>query len=222
MVYLSYIEKNARILKVQEILKKVDNHEYEEAYVLSSRMIDRAHIMEDAYIHEWITALTDFFKKNQRERAIKNLEEILPEKMESEIHYRVLNALIAFYGMQGNREGFEQCVKKADLSRLENKELKVVMLFDLANAFFDFKDYDNSLIYTKQALVQARENGINNLSFSFLLILEIMCNYYLGHSEKAKELEKSFLVFLQVIGKLEYKKYLEDLIKAYKEEEYHV
>lgn len=211
---------NNNVFKIQKILKKVNDQEYEEAFLLSSQMIECSHSTEDALYHDWVTALTAFYTYKKREEAILLLEKVKPANLENEIHFRILNSLVVFYSVTGNKKSFLSCKDDlySGLSNLDNKELEVLVLFNIANSYYTFKNYKMALEYTNQAIKIATKNDIANIFFSLSNILKIMCLFYLGERTKAENLKEEFFYYLKVVDKMDHNKYLENELKQFSKE----
>lgn len=211
---------NDNILKIQEILEKVNGHEYEEAFLLSSQMIERSHSIEDALYHQWVKALTEFYTYNKKISAIELLEEVRPTALEKEIHFRIVNSLLCFYRNMQNKEKFLKCKNTLylGLNNLENNELRLVILCNIANGFYTFKDYEEALEYTEEVLKIAKQYSILKLHFSLAIGIKIMCLFYLGNATQAKDLKKEFINYLKITDKLDHRKYLDEELKQFNKE----
>lgn len=200
------------MLKIEVLLQHIDNHEYEEAYFLSSKITKRAHSEEDALYCKWVASLSLFFTHDKKTLAIKQMEEIRPTNCNSELDFRIINALVCFYAIEFHMENFIASASKvfSEIDKLENKELKCSILFNIAHGFYDLKDYPNTLFYTDACIDVAKENKVYDMYFPISTILKIASLYYLEKDSEACQLKNDFLSFLSFTDNMKYIKYLDD------------
>lgn len=210
------------ILNIKEIFKLIDKLEYEEAFLLSSKIIER-NDNGDQLFHEWIKALAESYSCNSKETAIQLLTKVKPDELENEIHFRIINSLMCFYIEIGNEQKFLEHKDKliSNLDKLDNDELLTIIMCNIANGYYEFKNHKISLEYCEKAISMCQQYRIFSLNFSVVVMIKIVDLFYLREIEKAKKLEKDFETFLRLTNNIDDLKYLkENLEEFYKEVQY--
>ncbi|WP_066501961.1 hypothetical protein [Abyssisolibacter fermentans] len=207
------------ILNVKEIFRLIHNFQYEEAFLLSSEIMERKD-NGDQLFHEWVKALAEFFTYGNKNTAIKLLEEIKPNKLENEIQFRIINSLMCFYIEIGNEQAFLKYKKEinSNLHKLDSEELLVKIMCNFTNGYYEFKNYKKSLEYSEKSIKIAQKYRLFGFNFSLLLIIKIMSLLYLGEITKAKNLKKDYETFLKITNTISDKKYLEKTLKIFYKE----
>lgn len=210
------------ILSIKRIFNYIQNYQYEEAFFLSSKIIERKD-NGDQLFHEWVKALAEFFSCNNKETAIQLLERIKPDKLENEIHFRIINSLMSFYIEIGNESNFLKYeeVLSSNLYKLDNSDELLARIFgNFSNGYYELKNYKKSLEYCEKAINIAQKYRFFNLNFSIIIMIKIMNLFYLGEIEKAQNLKKDFESFLKLTNHLSDIEYLDKaIVKFYKEVE---
>ncbi|WDV44756.1 hypothetical protein PV797_14685 [Clostridiaceae bacterium M8S5] len=207
------------ILNIQEIFKYIHHFRYEEAFLLSSKIMER-NDSGDQLFHEWVKSLAEFFSCKNQKTAIQLLEKIKPKNIENDIHFRIINSLMCFYIEAKDRRGFFKYMKSLNTSLhiLDNDDLMIKILCNFANGFYEFKSYKEALIYCEKTITIAQKNRSFGINFSLVIMIKIMCLLYLGEATKANKLKKEFEVFAILTNNKSDIKYLQDNLKKFNEE----
>ncbi len=208
------------VVKIQKIFDNIKNFNYEEAFFLSCEIMERNE-NGDQLFHEWVKSLVEFYSCNKRDNAIKFLEKIRPTKLENEIHFRIVNSLMCFYREIGNKKDFIKYKKiiYSYIDKVENVELKHKIIYNIANGFYTFKDYEKALEYSDESIAIGREKGIFNMDFSLSIMVKIMSLFYLGKHKEGHELKEMLINYLEVTGNINHKSYLEKALERFYEKE---
>ncbi|WP_432408196.1 hypothetical protein [Wukongibacter sp. M2B1] len=206
------------VIMIQTIFDHINNFEYAEAFLVSSEIMERNE-QGDQLFHEWVKSLTEFFTCNKRYEAISLLERIKPDVIENEIHFRIINSLVDFYREVEDEENFLKYKNKIypEISKLKNTELKHKIVYNIANGFYTFQNYKEALRYIEESIDIARENNLFTIFYSLCFMVKIMCLFYLDEPEKADDLKSVFESYLDIIGNLKHKEYLEKAIRRFQE-----
>lgn len=211
---------DSMILNIQKIFKYLNQFEYEEAFLLSSKIMERKD-SGDQLFHEWVKSLAEFYSCNNKKTAIQLLEKIKPNKLENEIHFRIINSLMGFYIEIEDEQNFLKYKEElnSNLHILDNNDLLVIILGNISNGYYVFKNYTKSLEYCEQTIKIMQTNKIFDFKFSKIIMIKIMNLLYLGKVEKAQNLQEDFETFLKITNNLSDKEYLVRAIKKFKEVE---
>ncbi|WDV44429.1 hypothetical protein PV797_12920 [Clostridiaceae bacterium M8S5] len=188
------------IVDIQEIFNCIKNYKYEEAFLLSSMIIERSD-SGDQLFHEWVKSLAEFYSCNKKDTAIQLLEKIKPEKIENIIHFRIINTLLSFSIEIGNKTNFLKYYKllKANMNKLhDDDELHVSITSNFANGFYEFECYEKSLEYCDIAISIAQKNRYFGRPFSISIMIKIVNLFKIGKTIEAKNLKNDFEVFLKI------------------------
>jgi tetratricopeptide (TPR) repeat protein len=179
------MDKNITIDKsvnwYDDVLSMTKNAKYEEAYAYL--IINTDNTEKNSIMKEWVMALCEFYVYNKKEDAIKLLETLVTNKLESTMGFRVYNSLIIFCYSTNNRSKFYNYVKIIDstINSLNDEELKINIFYSIANGCHDFGDYKTAINYSSKCIKKAREAHIINKCFIFALIVRIASNYQLDN-----------------------------------------
>ncbi|WDV44250.1 hypothetical protein PV797_12010 [Clostridiaceae bacterium M8S5] len=203
------------VVNIQEIFNLIRNGKYDEAFLLSSKITDRE--TQDQLFHEWIKSLTEFYSCSKKKTAIRLLEKVKPNKLENEIHFRIFNSLMGFYIENEDELNFMKYKKQltSKLYRLNNNELSAKIFGNIANGFYVFNNYTESLNYCEKAIKIAQQYKYFDMTFLVAMILKITNMHYAGRIKEAKTLQKDFEIFLKLTDSLDNKKYLDKTIEKY-------
>ncbi|WDV47488.1 hypothetical protein PV797_07355 [Clostridiaceae bacterium M8S5] len=207
------------VLNIQEVFNLIQNYKYEEAFLLSSQIMKRSED-GDQLFHEWVKALAEFYSCDKKRTAINLLEKVKPEKLINEIHFRIINSLMGFYIEIEDELNFLNYKKEliSNLCNLNNNEILVKILSNIANGYYVFKNYEESLKYCEKTIKTVQHNKHFDMSFTTTLILKITNMHYQDKIDEAKVLQKDFEIFLKMTDGLNNKKYLDKTIENYYKE----
>lgn len=202
-------------MMIKQIIDYVKNSHYEKAYNLSLEITDRAHSSEDALYCQWVEAVTKFTTSEHKDMAIKLMENIKPNKLESLIDFKIVNALLCFYATNLNKSYFDKYaqVLSAHIDKCDDVEFKSCIYYNIAHGYYSFEKYSTALIYVKKSLAIAKQYDIYNIYFSISTILNIGCLYYLDRKSDAQHLQNEFIKFLHFTGNIEHIKFLDEEIE---------
>ncbi|WDV46563.1 hypothetical protein PV797_02430 [Clostridiaceae bacterium M8S5] len=206
------------VLNIQEVFNLIQNYKYEEAFLLSSQIMKRSD-SGDQLFHEWVKALAEFYSCDKKETAIDLLEKVKPQKIENEIHFRIINSLMGFYIEIGDEQNFLKYKEKLilNLHLLNISEVIIIILGNIGNGYYEFKDYSNSLDFCNKTIAVAQKHYLFDFRFFKIMMIKIMNLFYLGKSEEAIELKKDFESLLKLADKMNLKKYLDKSMNNYYE-----
>lgn len=212
------INDNA-VVNIQEVFNLIRNGKYEEAFLLSSKITDRGDT-QDQLFHEWIKSLTEFYSCNNKETAIQLLEKIKPAKLENEIHFRIFNSLMVFYTEIEDEQHFREYKEKLipELYMLNNSQLLAKIFGNIANCYYIFKNYKESIEYCEKAIKISQQHKFFDITFLLTTMIKIMNLFYLGDYIKANKLKDDLEILLRMIENLEIKKYLDKAIDKFNRE----
>lgn len=205
------------ILNIQEIFRHIHHLQYEEAFFLSSIIIERKD-NGDQLFHEWIKSLTEFYSCNKKDTAIQLLEKIKPNKLENEVHFKIINSLMCFYIETGYEQEFLKYkeVLSSNLHNLKSEEFLIKIMCNFCNGLYEFKYYKKSLEYCEKSIKIAQKNRLFDFDFSKIMMIKIMDLLYLGEMKKAKNLRNDFETFIKMTNNTSDMELLEKCMKIYK------
>ncbi|WP_432407658.1 hypothetical protein [Wukongibacter sp. M2B1] len=204
------------VLGIQKIFEHINNFDYEEAFYLSSQIMEKQD-NGDTLFHEWVKSLVEFYSCNKKDTAIKLLEKIKPDVIENEIHFRIVNSLMNFYREIKDKDNFMKYRKilYLNLHKIKDKEFLVKVMYNISNGFYTFRDYDRALEYAENSIEIAKNGNVFNIFFSLAFMIKIMCLFYLGRTLEAESLKEIFLDYLKVVGNVNHKDYLENALEEF-------
>ncbi|WP_066501965.1 hypothetical protein [Abyssisolibacter fermentans] len=210
------------ILNIQEIFRHIHHLQYEEAFFLSSVIIERKD-NGDQLFHEWIKALTEFYSCNKKNTAIQLLEKIKPNKLENEIHFKIINSLMCFYIETGYEKEFFKYkeVLSSNLHNLKSEEFLIKIMCNFCNGLYEFKYYKKSLEYCGKSIEISQKHRLFDFDFSKIIMIKILNLLYLGEITKAKNQKNDFETFLKITNNISDMELLEKCIKKYNKQMLH-
>lgn len=153
----------------------------------------------------WHEAICDYYLNKDRNKAIDKLEKAVKltnttSEYYSEREIEILNSIAIIHTEEKNYENasyhFKEALKYIDfLSHLENKNIKIRILYGLSKCLTDMKEFEESLLYCKIGKELCIENE------TLYLLGELLYQYgknliKLGRFETAEEmLNKSIMIF---------------------------
>ncbi|WDV46844.1 hypothetical protein PV797_03890 [Clostridiaceae bacterium M8S5] len=213
------IANDNTVINIQNIFNLIQYGKFEEAFLLSSQTMTRGDC-GDQLFHEWVKSLAEFYSCKNKKTAIQLLEKIKPDKLENEIHFRIINSLMSFYGDIKDEHNFILYKEKLEsiLPSITSYDLKFRILVNISNGYYDIKNYKKSLNYCEKSICIAQKHMIFDFKFCNVVMIKIMNLFYLGETEKANDLKMDFTTFLRLTNNLYVNKYLDKALDKFNKE----
>lgn len=209
--------KNSKLIK--QIIKHLENSEYEKASSLSTIITDSAHSSEDALFCQWAEAVIQFMSYEHNDFAMELLKKIEPTELNSFIDFKIINALLCIYMIKSQETKFIEYAELLILNihKLYDLEYKIRILSNIAHGYLNAKNYNKAMIYADRCTILGNTHNIYTLPFSVAYIVKIMCFYYCDRESEALLLKEKFLKFLLFTGNSDHKEYLDKVLRKFKQ-----
>lgn len=190
---------------VNTVFELVSDFQFEEAYIFLLNHTDNKKI--DPLIKEWIKALCEFFIYNKKDDAVNILEKAKPEKINSSLDLRIYSVLVHFYHSIRDKNNFDNIVfylkNYFEHNECKYTTLKIKTLYNIANGYFVFYDFDNAIKYAGYCIDESTLNQKILNVYTMSLIIRIKSFYKKRDLINLKSELNMFNDYKYLIGNIE-------------------
>lgn len=153
--------------------------------------------LDDKYYLEWIKAIIEFYKYDNKDRAISSLETLLSKvSSNNQVYLKILNTLSNFYSLVGREQEYEAnyslLLKLYQEKNLENQEFLfgyIRVRYNYAHYLLSKEKYDEAI---QEALETIEFCKLKHTSFQLAPLLILVANS--GESFLDKDQVKNYYI----------------------------